>query len=189
MRQVPNAARGLRLDQVSPALLDEIRTCKRWPIYLWGKTGVGKTFAAAVVYSAWKSTAFWSSMTELCDTLRAYQTQPLQMIETGSGPQEMSAAGYWKKLARVGLVVIDEIGTRSASDHRYDALLRLLDERRNKPLILTGNISPNSSDRDAVHLGTVYDDRIFSRIIAGTLIHMTGHDRRGDGLAGRIKSV
>lgn len=186
---MPKAARGARLDGVPPLLLDEVRNCKRWPIYLWGKTGVGKTFAAAVIYSAWKSTAYWASMTELCDTLRGFNSQSLQVIETGSGPQEMSFTGYWKKLSTVGLVVIDEIGTRSATDHRYDALLRLLDERRGKPLILTGNISPNSSERDATHLGTVYDDRIFSRIIAGTLIHMTGHDRRGDGLAGRIKSV
>lgn len=105
------------------------------------------------------------------------------MVQTRSGSIELTHSGFWKKLTTSDLVVIDEIGTRDATAHRYDALLRLLDARIGRPLILTSNLDPSSPSG----LGTVYDARILSRIMSGTLLEVRGHDRRGDGLHDRIK--
>ena len=51
------------------------------------------------------------------------------------------------------------------------------------PLIITGNLNPKGE------LYQAYDDRIFSRIIDGTLLEIVGQDRRADGLKERVKSV
>lgn len=75
--------------------------------------------------------------------------------------------------------MLDEIGTREASGHRFDALLNLLEIRKGRPLILTGNLPVKEITK-------VYDDRILSRIFAGTLIEFTGNDRRFEGSVDRI---
>lgn len=181
--QLPAVAKAARIEQADPVLLRQIRLCKYWPLYLWGATGRGKTCAAAIAYALWRPTAFWSSLTELCDTLKVYNFNQTQMVQTRSGSIELTHSGFWKKLTTSDLVVIDEIGTRDATAHRYDALLRLLDARIGRPLILTSNLDPSSPSG----LGTVYDARILSRIMSGTLLEVRGHDRRGDGLHDRIK--
>lgn len=150
-------------------------------MYLWGDTGRGKTCAAALAYAMWAQPAYWSSLAELCDLLKVYNTNQTQMIRCASQDTELTYLGFWRKLRTTGLVVIDEIGTRDPAPHRYDAFLRLLDERVNRPLILTGNLHPEKK------LGEVYDERIYSRIVAGTLIEVTGQDRRPEGLQHRIK--
>lgn len=94
---------------------------------------------------------------------------------------ELSQNGFWQRIERLGLLVIDEIGTRDATAHRYDAFLQILDRRKGKPLILTGNLDPVKSMAD------VYDQRIQSRIAAGVLLEVRGNDRRMDGIVKRIK--
>lgn len=163
---------------------DAIRECQstgRWPLYLWGTTGTGKTCAAAVAYRLWRPSAWWMSLSELCDILKGFSTSPLQLIRGGDYNVEVSLAGFWKRLSNIGLVVIDEIGTRDASAHRYDAFRDLLETRKGKPLILTGNLDPIS-----VLLRT-YDERIQSRIAAGMLVEVKGPDRRLMGVKQRIR--
>jgi len=171
------------MELADPRLMQQILACKAWPLYLWGNTGRGKTCAAALAYATWQPTAYWASLAELCETLKTFNINQTQVIQTRSGQVEMTYAGFWKKLRTIGLVVIDEIGTRDAAAHRYDAMLRLLDERVGCPLILTGNLNP------AKQLGQVYDDRIHSRILAGTLLEVTGTDRRVHALTERIKTI
>lgn len=165
-------------------ILAAVRECSfknQWPLYLWGETGVGKTCAAAVTFSLWRPSATWQSLTELCDILKAFNVSPVQVIQSGGKPVELTLTGFWERLRKMGLVVIDEIGTRDATAHRYDAMLRLLETRQGRPLILTGNINPDEA------LAKVYDERVQSRIAAGVMVHVTGRDRRMDGIATRIK--
>ncbi len=85
----------------------------------------------------------------------------------------------WAKLVenwkRLPLCVLDEIGVGStASDFRLDALLEVLNTRCDhpvKPLIVTSNLEPKEIER-------AYDDRVASRILAGTVYHVGGDDRR-----------
>jgi DNA replication protein DnaC len=151
-----------------------------WPLYLWGSTGIGKTCAAAVAYSLWRPSAWWMSLTELCDTLKGFNAQSFQLITTPTGKIELSLTGFWERMRKMGLVVIDEIGTRDASPQRYDALLRLLETRQGQPLILTGNLNPRGE------IPKVYDERVQSRIYAGVALEVTGPDRRLDGIKERL---
>jgi DNA replication protein DnaC len=79
------------------------------------------------------------------------------------------------KLARLPLVVFEEIGVgREASDFRLDVLLEVLDQRANspvRPFVVTSNLTPSQVEK-------VYDDRVSSRILAGTVFHLAGGDRR-----------
>ncbi len=164
--------------------MSAIRSCQRsgkWPLCLWGSAGVGKTCAAAVAYSMWRPSAGWHSLAELCDFLRGFQNSPMQLLRISRHTSvELSLNGFWQRLEKLGLVVIDEIGTRDATAHRYDAFLQVLERRKGKPLILTGNLNPVTT------LAQVYDERIQSRIVAGTLVEVRGGDQRLDGLADRV---
>jgi DNA replication protein DnaC len=180
---LPGGVDAAELEQVSPAVRDAIRRChaqRRWPLYLWGSPGTGKTCAAAVAYRLWKPSAAWMSLSEMCDTLKAFSTSPLQLVPSGDRSVELTLAGFWRRLGHLGLVVIDEIGTREATAHRYDAFRDLLQTRTGKPLIITGNLNPAES------LVRIYDDRILSRITAGVIVEVKGPDRRMIGLEDRI---
>lgn len=122
------------------------------------------------------------SLSEMCDLLKAFNVSPVQVIQSGGQPVEITLGKFWTRLRDQGLVVIDEIGTREATAHRYDTFRDLLEIRKGKPLIVTGNLKPTGP------LAQVYDDRIQSRIAAGVLMEVKGNDRRMDGLAGRVFS-
>lgn len=181
---MPNGVDAASIDEIPAAVRGAIRDChlaSRWPLYLWGTTGTGKTCAAAVAYRLWQPSAAWMSLSELCDILKGFANSPLQLIRSGDHTVEVGLAGFWRRLSNLGLVVIDEIGTRDASAHRYDAFREILEIRRGKPLILTGNLEPTS-----VLLRT-YDERIQSRIAAGMLVEVKGPDRRLAGVKQRIR--
>lgn len=135
------------------------------------------------MHSLWQGSAYWASLAELTDTLKAYMANHTQMITSGTSVVELTQVGFWRKLRTCDLVCVDELGTKAATDHRYDSLLRLLDERAGRPLILTGNLEPVDK------LGEVYDDRVHSRILAGTIIEVCGDDQRSIGLETRFHRV
>ena len=173
----------MKLAEVNPVVISTIKKCtakNQWPLYLWGETGVGKTCGAAAAYALWNQPSGFLSLTEHCDILKGFNVNQTQLITTSGGKIELTLTGYWDRLRKLGLVVIDEIGTRDASPQRYDSLLRLLEIRHGKPLILTGNIEPT------VKLATVYDERVQSRIVAGVILQVLGNDRRLDGLRERV---
>ena len=185
LRPLPNGASDATIEQAHPVVIETIRACERnrtWPLCLWGSTGVGKTCAAAVAYSLWRPSAGWHTLADVCEFLKGFQTAPMQLLRLNrQSSVELSQNGFWQRIERLGLLVIDEIGTRDATAHRYDAFLQILDRRKGKPLILTGNLDPVKSMAD------VYDQRIQSRIAAGVLLEVRGNDRRMDGIVKRIK--
>ncbi len=144
-------------DELHPNLrrmLGDLLTNKRpWPLYLHGPAGRGKTCAALTVYDAVPNALYWT-LDELMDS--AY----------------LRRSWVWYYSARAPLVVVDEIGMRSNdTDREYVALKAMADLREHKPAIWISNLSP-----DQLH--TTYDDRIQSRLTCGTVVELTGPDRR-----------
>lgn len=174
-------------EQIHPAILKTARECAvsgHWPLYLFGHTGGGKTFAAALIYSRWKQTAAWWTLTELCDFVRGYNTANTQMVKRADGSEvSLSLTKFWAWVANLGLVVIDELGTKQSTDQRYDTFLRLLDSRTGRPLILTGNLDIE------VGVPRAYDERIQSRILAGTILHCKSQDKRLAGFKQRLRTA
>ena len=56
VRPLPNQVQGGNWSQLAPSLVEQIEDAicnRRWPLYLCGETGRGKTFAMATLYQHW----------------------------------------------------------------------------------------------------------------------------------------
>jgi DNA replication protein DnaC len=140
-----------------------------WPLFLHGSAGRGKTCAALCLLD-YAGGEYWTAAT-LCAAL----------IEAGKGQRTWSHDGrggnvwpadIWRRIAQAPLVVLDEIGARErVSDHHYETVQRVLDDRSGKPLVAISNL-------DAKGIEAIYDYRIVSRLSAGTVLFLDGKDRR-----------
>lgn len=143
-----------------------------WPLFVWGAAGRGKTCAALCVLD--HSSGWYRSVPELAD----------EVIEVTNGRRKtigVAAEGgglvvrpdqFWKELESARLVVLDELGQKLAvTDHHYGVVKRVLDRREGRPTIILSNCSPTQIEK-------LYDDRIASRCLAGTVIELKGRDRR-----------
>jgi len=133
---------------------------RRWPLFLHGSVGRGKS-AAALALCDFASTAEYFTVEEICDIdMRGSDAERLRLKDG---------------LRKASLFVLDELGTRSkVSDLPYMAVKRCLDEReafQRRRLIVISNLPLKD-------LKKLYDARISSRLSAGTVFELKGHDRR-----------
>jgi DNA replication protein DnaC len=142
---------------IAPALARHLRDLAagraEWPLYLWGGAGTGKTCAALWLLDQvpW---SLYVDLERLADI--AYDRH----------------AALWEDAPTYHLAVVDEIGLRVLdSDREYLALKRMADLREMAPTIWISNLSPGQ-------LRQTFDDRIYSRICSGSVVHLTGPDRR-----------
>lgn len=176
--------------QIQSSLRSLVRGEAPWPLYLWGTAGTGKTSAALVALDHCgkrKGEKFDVTPLSLRDWWYGYaevrQLTGMRVQADKGWHRDFLAVGWglstWEHLiarwARLPLVVIDELGVgRTESDFRLDVMLEVINARCNdpvRPVIFTGNVKPSE-------LQHVYDDRVASRILAGTVVHITGEDRR-----------
>ncbi|MBI3832815.1 MAG: hypothetical protein HY287_00620 [Planctomycetes bacterium] len=158
--------------RVTECLRDPLRAAVlgkgAWPIFLHGEAGSGKTLAALCV-GDWCGDCAYVDMPTLCHMVNDAAFGRL-LDDDGSAIQ---VTAVWKNWANANLAIIDEIGSRGkVSDAHFETLKMTLDsrERLNKPLIAISNLDPEA-------LANVYDDRIASRLSAGTVCRVDG-DRR-----------
>lgn len=114
--------------------------------------------AVAAIYCGWNGWPWWMDAGKYLRELVASRAD--------------HEAGKIERTVRdCGLMVLDDIGVREASGAAMDALLWTLNARQNLPLIVTGNLAPEK-------LVDVLDTRAVSRLCSGTVIEVTGQDRR-----------
>ena len=113
----------------------------------------------ACCYSSWKGApcAWWDAAKILPDIVS-------MRVENRLGPVKNT-------LRDASLICLDDVGIKELTPAQLEALLIILNERLNKPLMMTGNLPPE-------RLSEVMDDRAASRICAGCVIEVTGEDRR-----------
>lgn len=153
-----------------------------WPLVLTGPAGVGKSCAALCLldyarinrktfpgfseppgFPAYVTTSEWVAAVTLA-RMGKYEPPGCRCPI-----YEHELWAWWKSRP---IVCLDELGTRGqVTDSMYDITKLALDQRESKPLIVVSNL-------DLDRLAEVYDDRIASRLAAGTVIHVTGEDRR-----------
>ena len=83
-----------------------------------------------------------------------------------------------RKAGDASLLVLDDLGVRKPSEGMFHLLFDLLELRKSVPTIITSNKSVDE-------LCELYPDgRIYSRLAAGTIMVISGDDRRvsADGL-------
>lgn len=152
---------------VREVMLESWNGKNRWPLFLFGEAGSGKTCASLIMLDNARSNTHYN-LSDWSDHLR--------MAKSG----DLYEFGYIKSLKEVRkswwlpqICVIDEIGERKeSSDHMTESLKRAIDWRKNYPLILISNRHPSQ-------LASIYGDPIVSRISEGTLLEFSG-DRRVD---------
>lgn len=142
---------------------------KPWPLFLHGLAGLGKTCIGLLLLDY--AGGLYFSTSTLLEKLIQSQQGRLEWHQGGYGgviwPEQ-----FWNQIRRSPLVVLDELGARDkVSDHHFDSIKRLIDERESKPLVAISNL-------DLGRIGHLYDDRIASRLSSGTVVKLSGEDRR-----------
>ncbi len=155
---MPNVHRSFaQVDQGLVQLLRRLVTGQaRWPLYLHGPAGSGKTLAALC----------------LCDvTIQAVYQTVEQISDVVFQPGEW----IWRAAKERELCVLDELGAREkVTDPHYQAVKKFADARElyaNRVAVYISNLRPKE-------LVAVYDDRIGSRMLCGELFCLGGVDRR-----------
>lgn len=175
-KHLPHKRRSIA--EIDPALRQTIRQLvqgeERWPLFLFGAVGTGKTCAALALldhadcYEGGRSgKGKYLTATELAELVIEAQQGRLYDGDYPAGVQTV-----WRGLSTAPLVVLDELGARErVSDHAYGVVKRLIDLREGLPLVAISNL-------DLGTLAQRYDDRIASRLAAGTVCRLEGEDRR-----------
>ena len=160
----------------NPALICEpakaaIRACRRglspWPLVFHGVPGSGKTCAALCLLDSVGGLTVYRTLGDACDELIQAMNGELTWGEYKASPK-----AWWEKWETARLSVLDELAIREkTTDHEYQTVKRAIDMRYGKPLVLISNHSP----------GTIYDERISSRMQAGTVVGFPSVDLRVSG--------
>ena len=153
---------GAEWSKVTPELRTKLTKAfqfDRWPWYLHGPAGSGKSYAAACIYNSWdKGWPWW------CEASKIIPEFVKRRIEGG-------ASAVQNSIRDCGLIVLDDVAIRECTPAQAEAFLMFINLRGRKPFICTGNIHPTK-------LSTILDDRIASRLTSGVMIGVEGSDRR-----------
>ena|GEM_PF-1209435 len=169
--------RGIYRDpnQIGSAVAAKLQDCAMgkspWPLLLTGPAGTGKTCAALCLCDRVRTSVSFRDFGSICETVRQAKLGELYSHGTHADTL-LSPDDWWSAWGKFSLAVVDEIGARaSITEHVYECMKRVLDERQGKPLVLISNL-------DLTGLARVYDDRVASRAGAGTVVRFAGADRR-----------
>ena len=140
-----------------------------WPFMLHGTVGSGKTCALLCLLDY--AGGEYHTVAGLCSLMNRAAMGRVEWNADGRGgtlwPEQI-----WKRIAKAPLIVLDEIGCRSnVTDAHYEVVKEMIDVRHRKPLAVLSNLP-------LATLGKLYDERIVSRLSAGTVVELNGPDRR-----------
>ena len=159
--------------QVSSQTIELLRSAvreKRYPILLHGPTGTGKTSLAACLYRSLGHTPKWFETIEFIRWIQQCRKEGITMLPGAA--QEVPEAKIWEsRIERPDFIMFDDLGHRTATDSQYEIIYELLNRRGKKPAVYSSNLSPAG-------ILKIFDDRVASRLSAGTVIHLTGNDAR-----------
>lgn len=150
-------------------------------LYLHGKPGTGKTYAAVAIAAALEERGQWVLFLHAAKFFRLQRR--LAVIEQRFRPDLEALDGLRQEtraLREADFIVLDDLSVSQDLDVEHTELVQLLDERerRQKPMLITGNLNPRL-------LQEQYDERVASRLGGRFLAyHFEGPDLRLEG-AGR----
>lgn len=151
-------------------------------LYIWGDTGVGKTWeASGILLERAKATAASRpSLVTGTTTIRrkeVFTTLANILDECYEGRR----ADEIKRYVDYDLLLLDDMGKEKPSEYTLETLYRLIDGRiaNERPTIITSNLSPEQLMRlFTIDGGRLTGDAILSRLSSFQIVHMLGEDRR-----------
>lgn len=182
-------------DQISPVLRQNLKEAMAngpWPILIHGRPGNGKSSAAAIALASQAlkdlraaqvfgrsevcSVFWWTWETLVADLLTARKRRdrsfPVRL--RGMGEFYRRESFVMERLSNPRyLVVLDDFAVTRLADWDVKLMFELIDRLKSGRVILTSNNSIESMiEKDII------DERVASRLQAGTIIAATGDDRR-----------
>lgn len=165
---VPDRLRHARLPDLAPAVrsIVEAWSQTREALFAWGPVGVGKSHLAAAAIA-------WVVVEELLPSL-AVRWLPVASLVDLLGDIRTGARAL-EELSRVSLLVIDDLGLERRTEYITERLDGLVVARHDARLrtIVTSNLSPSQLGQRST--------RIASRLLSGSVVRLTGADRRFGG--------
>lgn len=145
----------------------------RWPIYIHGIQGCGKTSAVACMYRSFKGHARWILLEEFVrQVLRCRKDGRVEIFSAATGESFWRTETQWMKLvSQSDLLCVDDIGLRPPTEAAYEVVFNLINSRLGRKTIYTSNLPPDK-------FAQVYGRRIASRVLSGMVIETTGVDQR-----------
>lgn len=144
-----------------------------WPLMLSGTVGVGKTRACLCMHDQFGGR--YEELATYADDFGLVRRGEFRDRRWINEPK-LSERDWIKLIRDERLIIVDDIGRRAKeSDHVLDTLIRVLNAREGgHPLVLVTNLTPEE-------LAHNYNDRIASRMVAGTVVNVDSIDQRAEG--------
>jgi DNA replication protein DnaC len=176
-KEPPCPTKPRSVSQVLPKLWQVItELCdgkRKWPFYLHGSVGTGKSSAALCLVDLVEKAEFWP-FPRFANFVEGVKDGREDWYDCGRGGT-WTEKGWWGYISKLPLLVLDDVGIREQyNDNQIEALYLALEARDGKPLICTSNLSEKSIDER-------FGDRITSRLFCGTIHRLEGSDRRYEG--------
>lgn len=168
----PQTARNLAAipDHVRRAIRGCLTGETNWPLFLHGPAGTGKTCAALCLLDHVGGEYF--TVGDLCEKLNQSAMGRLEWSREGRGGTLWPDRFRLIYLSQPVLLVLDELGLRdTVSDAHYESVYRAVELRMGRPFVVISN-------HPLERLEKIYDARTVSRLGAGTLVEVSGADRR-----------
>ena len=176
---------ALDKDKIDPTLRRDMRALALsklpWPLLIVGEAGSGKTCASLLYCEHWNIASevdgrpgyqVFATCRDLCQRIADAKCDRLQNWIRYS----VSLDEVWKEWAGARLAILDDIGSREkVTDSQYETVLDCLDKRQSRPTVYTSNLG-------RTELAGIYDDRVVSRLSAGTICHIKGDKRQHEQL-------
>jgi len=158
------------IDPTISQAINRLATGKgEWPLLIYGPVGTGKTYAAVAALDRFGGV--YHTASGFPEKLILADDRGIQWHRDGESGVWRSE-NLWRHIRLAALVVVDELGSRGVPTPTQKARLQeLMDSREGRPLILISNLTPEE-------LCGIYDERIMSRALRGTLAKVEGQDRR-----------
>lgn len=160
-RQLPEGYEFADWSQVRQAeqvrqMLRSVQRDAAWPLYIYGNPGSGKTCIAALIYEAFTRRPMWSRADDFL----------LEYVDRGDGRKALQT-----KVKGTPCLFLDDLGVRPPTPPMLQAIFDVLEMRKGRPVVIVSN-------HDLRKLSEIYDERIVSRLSAGTVLEIRGQDRR-----------